>query len=113
MMLTWKYTLPAFLVPFAFTLTPEGAGLLLQAPGTVVIWTAVTAAVGIGAFAAAFGGWILAPASAAERVLMGVAGALLLFADLRMDLAGLALTMLVLVFHWRRRPRFHAPPMRG
>ncbi len=26
MMLTWKYTLPAFLVPFVFTLTPEGAG---------------------------------------------------------------------------------------
>ena len=26
MMLTWKYTLPAFLVPFAFTLSPEGLG---------------------------------------------------------------------------------------
>ena len=25
MMLTWKYTLPAFLVPFVFTLTPERA----------------------------------------------------------------------------------------
>ncbi len=30
MMLTWKYTLPAFLVPFVFTLTPEGAGVLMQ-----------------------------------------------------------------------------------
>ena len=30
MMLTWKYTLPAFLVPFVFTLTPDGAGVLLQ-----------------------------------------------------------------------------------
>ena len=30
MMLTWKYTLPAFLVPFAFTLDPRGLGLLLQ-----------------------------------------------------------------------------------
>ena len=26
MMLTWKYTLPAFLVPFVFTLTPAGLG---------------------------------------------------------------------------------------
>ena len=26
MMLTWKYTLPAFVVPFAFTLRPEGPG---------------------------------------------------------------------------------------
>ena len=32
MMLTWRYTLPAFLVPFVFTLTPEGLGVLLQAP---------------------------------------------------------------------------------
>ena len=31
MMLTWKYTLPAFLVPFVFTLSPEGLGVLLQA----------------------------------------------------------------------------------
>ena len=33
MMLTWKYTLPAFLVPFMFTLSHEGLGVLLQAPG--------------------------------------------------------------------------------
>nr|BFE80762.1 hypothetical protein GCM10020093_033630 [Planobispora longispora] len=30
MLATWKYTLPAFLVPFAFVLTPAGAGLLAQ-----------------------------------------------------------------------------------
>ena len=30
MMLTWKYTLPAFLVPFVFTLTPQGLGVLMQ-----------------------------------------------------------------------------------
>ena len=30
MMLTWKYTLPAFLVPFVFTLTPDGLGILMQ-----------------------------------------------------------------------------------
>ena len=32
MMLTWKYTLPAFVVPFVFTLRPEGAGILLRGP---------------------------------------------------------------------------------
>ena len=32
MMLTCRYTLPAFLVPFAFVLTPNGLGLLLEAP---------------------------------------------------------------------------------
>ena len=102
MMLTWKYTLPAFLVPFAFTLTPEGAGLLLQAPGLTVLWTTLTAAIGTGAFAATFGGWIFAPANVMERILMGVAGALLFFADLRTDAAGLVLAGMVLVLHWSR-----------
>ena len=102
-MLTWKYTLPAFLVPFAFTLTPEGAGLLLQAPGVTVLWTTLTAAIGIGAFAATFGGWIFAPANLGERMLMGAAGALLFFADLRTDAAGLVLAGMVLVLHWSRQ----------
>ena len=39
MMLTWKYTLPAFLVPFTFTLSPEGLGVLLQAPWDDVLRT--------------------------------------------------------------------------
>ena len=29
---TWKYTLPAFLVPFMFVLDPSGLGLLLKMP---------------------------------------------------------------------------------
>ncbi len=74
MMLTWKYTLPAFLVPFVFTLTPDGLGILMQgSPGDVVLVT-LTAAAGVAAFAAAFGGWILGPASPLERTLAGVAG---------------------------------------
>ena len=28
----WKYTLPAFLVPFVFVLDPQGIGLLLKIP---------------------------------------------------------------------------------
>jgi TRAP-type uncharacterized transport system fused permease subunit len=100
MMLTWKYTLPAFVVPFAFTLTPEGADLLLQSPGAGTLWTALTAAIGVAAFAAAFGGWIFGPATMLQRVLMAIGGALLFFADVRMDTTGLALCGLVLVLHW-------------
>jgi TRAP-type uncharacterized transport system fused permease subunit len=29
-MMAWKYTLPAFLVPFIFTVSPDGIGLLLK-----------------------------------------------------------------------------------
>ena len=44
----WKYTLPAFLVPFVFVLDPQGIGLLMKIPkgGSVydIVWiTAVTA----------------------------------------------------------------------
>src|SRR5262249_44191932 len=52
-MQAWKYTLPAFLVPFVFVLDPLGIGLLLKIPkgGSIydIIWiTAVTGA-GLGA----------------------------------------------------------------
>jgi TRAP-type uncharacterized transport system fused permease subunit len=109
MMLTWKYTLPAFLVPFAFTLTPDGAGLLLQASFGVAIWTTATAAIAVAAFSAAFGGWSAGPASLLERALMGVAGGLLFFADLRTDAAGLVAAAVVLVLHyWRRTQQSQA-----
>ncbi len=31
-MMSWKYTLPAFVVPFMFTIHPDGVGLLLERP---------------------------------------------------------------------------------
>ena len=58
MMLTWKYTLPAFLVPFVFTLNLEGMGILMQAPLGDVLSASATAAVGVCALAAGLGGWI-------------------------------------------------------
>jgi TRAP transporter 4TM/12TM fusion protein len=43
-LLTWKYTIPAFVVPFAFTLLPSGEALLLRGPWTgIVAMTAITA----------------------------------------------------------------------
>ena len=46
-MLSWKYTAPAFVVPFAFTIDPRGLGLLLQAPASDVAWSLVTAILGV------------------------------------------------------------------
>jgi TRAP-type uncharacterized transport system fused permease subunit len=82
----WKYTLPAFLVPFVFVLDPEGLGLLLKIPkgGSVldIIWiTAVTAA-GLAALAAAAQGWALRRTVLTERVLFILAGLLLVFPSL-------------------------------
>jgi TRAP-type uncharacterized transport system fused permease subunit len=108
MMLTWKYTLPAFLVPFAFTLSGEGAGLLLRAPAAGVLRASFTAALGVAALAVAFGGWLRGPASGPERALAGAGGALLLYAGTVADLVGGALCAAVLAAHLlrvRRAPR--------
>jgi TRAP transporter 4TM/12TM fusion protein len=91
MMITWKYCLPAFLVPFMFTLNKEGLGLLLMGEAGIILWTFFTACVAIVAFAGAFGGWFWREASALERMIIGLAGLCLLYADLTFDLVGFAL----------------------
>jgi TRAP transporter 4TM/12TM fusion protein len=101
-MLTWKYTLPAFLVPFVFTLTPEGRGLLLRASVVDTLWTTATAAVGVTALAVGLGGWLRAAANPIERSLATAAGLLLLYASARADIVGLALFGLVIAVHLAR-----------
>jgi TRAP transporter 4TM/12TM fusion protein len=104
MMLTWKYTLPAFLVPFVFTLSREGLGVLLQAPPADVVATSVTAALGVAALAIGAGGWLKVRANAVERAAAVGAGLLLLYPNARIDMIGLAILPLVVVAHlWRSR----------
>src|SRR5213075_476323 len=91
MMLTWKYTLPAFVFPFAFTLSKQGMGLLLQAPMTDILMSTGTAVVGILALAAGLGGWIRQEANALERTLATTGGLLLFYAGSLSDAAGLVL----------------------
>jgi len=94
MMLTWKYALPAFVVPFAFTLDPRGLGLLLvPGPGgwgSIALGIA-TALAGTVVLAAAIGGWGVAGRSLAARVGIGLAGALLLHPAPTADLVGVVL----------------------
>ncbi len=82
----WKYTLPAFLVPFVFVLDPQGVGLLLTIPkgGSWVDIAQITikAALGLAALAAAAQGWALRRTTTAERVLLVVAGLFLVFPSL-------------------------------
>jgi TRAP-type uncharacterized transport system fused permease subunit len=76
---TWKYTLPAFLVPFAFVLTDNGEGLLgLRSLGAMV-WTAVVAALAVAALAVVTGGWLVGRAGWPERLLCVPAAGLLLY----------------------------------
>jgi TRAP transporter 4TM/12TM fusion protein len=82
----WKYTLPAFLVPFVFVLDPQGLGLLLKLPKDGSVWDIVliTAKTGVGlaALAAAAQGWALRRMNHGERLLMLLSGLLLVFPSL-------------------------------
>jgi TRAP transporter 4TM/12TM fusion protein len=101
MMLTWRYTLPAFVVPLMFTLTPDGLGVLLLAPVATVLVSSGTAAAGVAALAAAFGGWLFAPLERVERVLLAIGGGLLVYASTFADLSGLAIVGVVFFLHYR------------
>ena len=77
-MLSWKYVTPAFVVPFVFTLSPGGAGVLLQGTVLHVVSTSAAAALGIAALSIGISGWLRRTLTLAERGLL-VAAAVLLF----------------------------------
>jgi uncharacterized protein len=105
MMLTLRYTLPAFLVPFAFVLSPNGEGLLLQGPILGVAWTLAVAAVAVAALAVATGGWLLGPARPPERILAGLAAPFLLYLEPLTIAVGAGLLVAAVVVHLAlRRP---------
>jgi TRAP transporter 4TM/12TM fusion protein len=79
MMLSWKYTLPAFLVPFAFTTDPAGVGLLLKGSVVGMGWEFLLGVAGVLALASAIGGWMFRSVTLPEKILLGVAGVLLFF----------------------------------
>src|SRR5213080_2901184 len=72
-MQAWKYTLPAFLVPFVFVLDPQGLGLLLKVPKDGswidIVEISIKTAIGLGALAAAAQNWALRQNTAIERIL--------------------------------------------
>jgi TRAP-type uncharacterized transport system fused permease subunit len=104
-MMAWKYTLPAFLVPFIFTLHPDGVGLLLKGYWGNILWTTLSAGVGLTALAAGLTGWLLMKTSWLERALLVAAGLLLLYPERVYDLIGLGLFGFVIVLEIIRRTK--------
>ncbi|MDP9314377.1 MAG: TRAP transporter fused permease subunit [Chloroflexota bacterium] len=108
-MLAWKYCLPAFLVPFMITLSPEGTSLLMMGEPVTIAWTFVTACIAVSALAIAFAGYFIKQANMVERVLAGLAGLALLYADVRFDVAGLTLLAVCAAAHLLRVRRAATP----
>jgi TRAP transporter 4TM/12TM fusion protein len=88
MWVAWRYTLPAFLVPLLFA-APGGTELLLVGPGPRVALGVGTALAGVVALAAGIAGGFRAPWPAWLRALVAGAGLLLMYPDVRADLAAL------------------------
>ena len=101
---SWKYTMPAFLVPFMFVLDPMGLNLLLlgsfkrlaSASPADVITVSVTAMIGIAALAGGMQGWLFRKTLAFERWLLIIAGLLLVYPKAMFDYAGLVLIVVVI-----------------
>jgi len=109
----WKYTLPAFLVPFAFVLDPAGVGLLLKGPAIDIVHTAFTAAVGIATLACGVQGWIFRKTTWLERSMLVAAGLLLVYPAAWADAVGLGLAAGAAALQWLRRARPEQPAAGG
>jgi len=91
MMLTWKYALPCFLVPFMFT-QPGGLAILWRDTTILeALIASVSSIAGIIAIVSGVGGYLLRPTTLIERAVLVAAGLLLLAPGALADLAGLTL----------------------
>jgi TRAP transporter 4TM/12TM fusion protein len=107
----WKYTVPAFLVPFMFVLDPAGQGLLLMGSTKALAhadWWSIgevtlTAAAGIAALAGGFQGWALKRTTLAERWMLIVAGFALVYPSATADVVGFGLLLAALAMQALRR----------
>jgi TRAP-type uncharacterized transport system fused permease subunit len=101
----WKYTLPAFLVPFAFVLTDNGAHLLGQGSLLGMLWTLGVSILAVAALAVVTGGWIVIATGWLERLLCVPAALLLLYLAPVTIAVGIGLLLVAVVINLLRRQR--------
>jgi TRAP transporter 4TM/12TM fusion protein len=114
----WKYTAPAFLVPFMFVLDLSGTGLLLTGSfktlgnadwGSIALVT-LTAALGIAALAGGLQGWLFRKTNLLERVLLILAGLMLVYPRASFDYIGAGLLLAVVILQKVRTPAVQPAP---
>lgn len=101
-LLALKYTLPAFIVPFMFTSSPEGIGLLCQGPILNIIVVSLTALAGVWALSGCVGGYLIRPLGVIERVALSVSGILLFYAGSVEDILGLIILGVIILLQIRK-----------
>lgn len=102
---TLRYTLPAYLVPMAFVLSPAGEGLLGQGGPARVGYALAALALSVAALSVAASGWLLGggPAGRTERIIAALAALVLLWLDPTATLVGVAIAATVPVSVLLRR----------
>src|ERR1700704_706799 len=112
----WKYTTPAFLIPFMFVLDPSGTGLLLtgsfktlgQADWGSILRVTITAGFGVVALAGGLQGWLFHKTTLLERWLLIIAGVLLVYPAALCDYIGAAMIGITVVLQKLRGARIKA-----
>jgi TRAP-type uncharacterized transport system fused permease subunit len=108
----WKYTTPAFLVPLIFVVDPQGSGLLLtgsfkaldNADWGAIAATTFIAVSSIIALVTGFQGWLFRNAAAPVRLMLIVAGFLLIYPGMLTRGTAFALMALSVALQWFRKP---------
>jgi TRAP transporter 4TM/12TM fusion protein len=111
---SWKYTLPAFVVPLAFVMEPAGQGLLLHGNLSAILIASGTALVGIAALAAGAQGRVVGDATRLERAGFVVGGLALVYPAANSDAVGAVLSAGCLLIHMlrlRRKPQPSTPTL--
>ena len=104
---SWKYTLPAFIVPFIFVLDPLGVGVLLKLP-TGASWGDVAGIIALAfatmaVLAAGAQGWLLKRTTLLERAMLIIGGIVMLVPQPLWDAVGIGMAVVVIVLQKLRK----------
>ncbi len=107
--MAWKYAITAFLMPFIFTVLPEGRAILLHWEGIGVaagIWTIIAAFIGVGMLASGCSGWFLKKSNLPERVIIIIGALAFVYPSRVGDVVGFVCLVLVILMQkvFRRSP---------
>ena len=94
----WKYAKGLYLIPLFMVFNQE---IILGGPLPLLIWSGAIAIIALVAFAAALEGYLWSPMPVWQRVLLVPGVVAIFWPDLRVEVAGVALILVVLALNWR------------
>ncbi len=106
--MAWKYAIPAFLLPFVFTVLPSGRAILLHFEGVGIaagIWTIIAAFLGIGMLASGCAGWFLKRSTIPERAIIIVGALAFVYPHRLGDIAGFVCLFIVIAMQKFRKDK--------